>query len=699
MTFLNPIVLFGLIATAIPVLIHLLNLRKLKKIDFSTLSFLKELKKNKIRRIKLKQWLLLALRFLIILFLVGAFARPAIKGVAIGGTTSAAKTTAVFILDNTFSMSVVNEKGSYFNRAKQVINNLLNQLQEGDEAALITVSDISKKEIQTTTNLNDFRKQVEETELSYVSGTLYGAMMKGAKILEQSKNFNKEIYLLTDFQKSRLTNPGEEISDLSRLLDERTKLYLFDFSGKEILNVGIEDLEPNNQIFEKDKPVSFTAVITNYSKQPVNNLVASLFINGDRSAQQSLNLNEGESKKVLFETVLKSTGSIDVMAEIEDDDILQDNKRFLSLDIPEKISVIIFTELPGDSRFIGFALSPGEENKNLAITEKNFSQITSVNLNNYDVVVLIGCNFSGYSDRLNSYLSNGGSIFLMPGSLTNLNDFKSAASKLQLPLPVSDVGKTGSTRSITAFDKTDFDHPIFANIFEKNAKKQIESPDIYRYFKTFTQGKGKNIISLADNSPFLSEYKIRKGKVLLMTSAPLLGWNNLPLKGIFAPMIYKSVFYLASKNQQIFSYVAGETVNINLQNNTLPQVKILKPDKSEEYINLNNQSNQVYIPYSKTDVAGNYKIYSGQKLIDYFSVNPNPLESDITKLTQDEINGYLKQINFKGKTLNLEPDENYSVKIQQARFGSELWRIFLIIAFILALIEMMVARSTKKELV
>ena len=364
-----------------------------------------------------------------------------------------------------------------------------------------------------------------------------------------------------------------------------------------------------------------------------------------------------------------------------------------------KISVIIFTELPGDSRFIGFALSPGEENKNLAITEKNFSQITSVNLNNYDVVVLIGCNFSGYSDRLNSYLSNGGSIFLMPGSLTNLNDFKSAASKLQLPLPVSDVGKTGSTRSITAFDKTDFDHPIFANIFEKNAKKQIESPDIYRYFKTFTQGKGKNIISLADNSPFLSEYKIRKGKVLLMTSAPLLGWNNLPLKGIFAPMIYKSVFYLASKNQQIFSYVAGETVNINLQNNTLPQVKILKPDKSEEYINLNNQSNQVYIPYSKTDVAGNYKIYSGQKLIDYFSVNPNPLESDITKLTQDEINGYLKQINFKGKTLNLEPDENYSVKIQQARFGSELWRIFLIIAFILALIEMMVARSTKKELV
>ena len=699
MTFLNPAVLFGLIATAIPVLIHLLNLRKLKKIEFSTLSFLKELKKHKIRRIKLKQWLLLALRFLIILFLVGAFARPAIKSVTIGGTTSAAKTTAVFILDNTFSMSVVNEKGSYFNRSKQVINNLMNQLQEGDDAALIPVAEISKKDIQTTTNLIDFKKQVDETQISFVSGTIHDAFIKAAKILEQSKNFNKEIYLLSDFQKSRLTDPKEEISDLSKMLDERVKLYLFDFSGKEILNVGIESLEPNNQIFEKDKPVSFSAVVTNYSNQPVSNLVASLFINGERSAQQSINLGAGESKKVLFETVLKSTGSIDVMAEIEDDDILQDNRRYLSLNIPDKISVIIFSGTPDDSKFIRLALSPEEENNSLVITEKNFNRITSVNLKNYDAVILVGCDFSGYSDRITGYLSNGGSIFLMPGSQTDFNDFKSSALKLQLPVPVSDVGSAGSLHSVSAFDKTDFEHPVFANIFTKNAKKQIESPDIYRYFKVFTQGKGKNIISLADNSSFLSEYKIRNGKVLLMTSAPVLSWSNLPLKGIFVPLIYKSVFYLASKDNQVSSYIAGEAVNINLQNNTLPQIKIIKPDKSEEYINLDTHSNQEYLPYNKTEIAGNYKIYSGQKVIDYFSINPNPLESITTKLTQGEIDGYLKKINFKGKVLNLNPDENYSVKIQQARFGSELWRIFLIIAFILALIEMMVSRSSKKELV
>lgn len=68
MIFLNPSILFGLLAATIPILIHILNLRKLQKVEFSTLSFLKELQKSKIRKIKIKQWLLLLLRTLIIIF-------------------------------------------------------------------------------------------------------------------------------------------------------------------------------------------------------------------------------------------------------------------------------------------------------------------------------------------------------------------------------------------------------------------------------------------------------------------------------------------------------------------------------------------------------------------------------------------------------------------------------------------------------
>ncbi|HEX9828971.1 MAG TPA: BatA domain-containing protein, partial [Bacteroidota bacterium] len=80
MTFLNPFILFGLLAAGIPILLHLLNLRKLRTIEFSTLSFLKELQRTKIRRIKIRQWLLLLLRTLLVICIVMAFARPTLKG-------------------------------------------------------------------------------------------------------------------------------------------------------------------------------------------------------------------------------------------------------------------------------------------------------------------------------------------------------------------------------------------------------------------------------------------------------------------------------------------------------------------------------------------------------------------------------------------------------------------------------------------
>ena len=120
MTFLNPAILFGLLAASIPVVIHLFNLRQLKKIEFSSLMFLKTLQKNKIRKIKFKQWLLLLIRVLIIMALVFAFSRPTMKNASLFGLGQNAKTSAVIILDNSFSMSVLSSSGSYFNIAKKI---------------------------------------------------------------------------------------------------------------------------------------------------------------------------------------------------------------------------------------------------------------------------------------------------------------------------------------------------------------------------------------------------------------------------------------------------------------------------------------------------------------------------------------------------------------------------------------------------
>ena len=697
MTFLNPLVLFGLLAASIPILIHLFNLRKLKKIEFSTIAFLKELQKNKIRKVKLKQWILLALRVAIILFLVFAFARPTLKGLAIGGTASAAKTTAVFIIDDTFSMSVIDNQGSYLNQVKAAAKNLLKNFQEGDEAALVLVSQSDKGDVKVVKSLPDLQKSIDEIEPSYQTGLLHNAVAKAVQVLAQSKNFNKEIYIFSDFQNGRLADENS-LSDFSQMLNDRVRIYAVNYSGKTVRNLGIDNIKVNTQIFEKEKPVNFSVTVTNYSSQSADNVIVSLFVNNERSAQVSTNLAAGESNILNVDAVVKTTGFINVFAEIEDDEILQDNRRFTNIFIPEKIPIIIFTDETADSRFVELALTAVENQKMFSITNKNLSELSAYNLKRYDAVVILGSSKLSSGEKLKNYISDGGGVLIAPGSKTNLPDFQKMLAEIGLPSPQAQIGKVGDLSNSFLFDKTDLNHPVFKDIFTSKEKTKLESPQISSYFKINTEGKGRSIITMQDASSFLSEYKINNGKVLLYNSALTLSWGNFPLKAIFVPLVNKSILYLASKNRSENTLLAGNDLNIDLRGQTVSQLKILRPDNTEDFLALDQNTGFNFVKYDRLNLAGNYEVLSGDKVIDDISVNCDPLESVASYYDKDKFSDYLDKINFKGKSFFMNKNENISDAILKARFGSELWKYFLIFALILAIVEMLVSRNAKKDM-
>ena len=695
MTFLNPAILFGLLAASIPIIIHLLNLRKLKKIEFSTLQFLKELQKNKIRKIKIKQWLLLALRVLIILAIVTAFARPTLVGVSIGGTTSAAKTTAIFILDDTFSMSVVDQNGSYFNQAKEAIKNILTQFEEGDEFGLVLVSH-QPNEIEMTSNLSKFRQEIDAANISFASGKLNNAIIKASQLIGDAKNFNKEIYLFTDFQKGRVANE-DEIVDLKEQLGEQVRLYSFNYSGKEVSNFGIDDLKINTQIFEKDKPVKFDATVKNYSDRAKENLVVSLFIDGERLAQQSINLNPGESKITNLEASAKNFGYSEALVEIEEDDILQDNNSYSSFFIPEKIPVLILADNLNDTKLIEAALKSVSEQGYFELTVKKIEQIAGIQLNNFHVMIMVSSNFMNAKEKVNQFLNSGKGVMIFPSSESNAVDFNNSLGAIGISSAGSFVKMEAGQSN--RFSETDFNHPVFENIFIDEKKKQVESADINSYFKINPGGKGKSIIKLEDESSFLSEYSVSGGKVLLFSTSPVFSWSDFPIKSIFAPLITKSIMYLSSQNISDVNYLAGETINVNVSDRSLPQIRIIRPDNMEDFINMDENQGSNFISYSSTFTSGNYKFLSGDKSLATVSINTDPAESVTKYLSESEFDNYLEKINFNGRHIRIDKNENPTQMILQARFGSELWRYFVLIAIILALVEMTIARNAKKELV
>jgi hypothetical protein len=696
MTFLNPAILFGLLAASIPILIHLLNLRKLRKIEFSTLIFLKELQKNKIRKIKIKQWLLLLLRVLLILFIVLAFARPTLKGIAIGGTASTAKTTSVFIIDDTFSMGLLNAKGSLLNQSKEIIKTILNNFQEGDEAAFVLVSDLTKEEIKFTTNIIEIQNQLKEIEISSVSGTLNNAFVKAAQMIGQSLNYNKEVYVFSDFQKSRLADE-KVFSDMSQFFNENVKLYQFRFNKENVVNYSIDDFSINTKIYEKNKLLNTSAVIHNHSEVDVNNLVISLFINGKRMAQKSVSLIPSESKEIVLETNLTESGYHDLFVEIEDDEMLNDNKRYANIFVPEQFNVLLLSDEKSDSRFIELGIASGSSNDNIKIDKKSISQLNGLDLSKYSTIYVTGFDKITQPDNLKSYLLQGGGVALFPGSKSDINKLDTFLNSLEIPQLKSYVGTKNNNQTIS-FRNVDYEHPLFTELFANKNNQKIESPEIYSYYIHSTQGKGKTIIDLFDQSSFLTEYKIGDGKVLLYSVVPDLTSSNFPIKSIFVPLMYKSLLYLSSQQKENVKYITGNKIELQTKSFVTNNAKVIYPDLTEEFISINSELYQNYFPFNNTLQAGNYKFFAGDRLSESVSVNIDNRESQTTYLTEDDIVEYLKQINFKGLNSFVDINSDVIQVIQQARYGSELWKLFLILALLTAIIEMFVARNTKKDI-
>lgn len=688
MVFLNPSILLGLLAAAIPILIHILNFRKLQKVEFSTLSFLKELQKSKIKKIKLKQWLLLLLRTLIIIFIILAFARPTLENVNIAGSTSAAKSSTLFILDNSFSMSYVGDDGSYFNKGKKIIKDIISKMEEGDDIFILKSTD----SLFSSSNKETALKIIDELKIALVTETINSKLKKAIDILNSSNNINKEIFLLSDLQKSTFINEISNDSLITQITDNKIKLYSFDLSLDKSKNYAVSNLSLQNSIIELNKPITFSATLSNYSDLTNNNINVSLFINNKRVAQQNVSLNENSDKIIYFETSINSAGLIEARVEAEEDNIVQDNFSYLSFIVPEKIKILMLYDDISDLKFIESAVS--SISNQIEITKQNILGVLNNRIANFDLIFYMGTSVNK-SLEIENYLEQGGKLIFISPKSVNENSLVELSKIIKLPKVKSIINSKPNQGSYAEFGDIDFEHPIFQNLFERETKRQIESAYFYKYIKFENPIYVRPIIQLIDNSTFLGEYKFDKGKVLYLNSSVNLEWNTLAIKGIFAPLISRMVFYLTSSNENLRTYTTGEILPIQVGNLTFPLLEVVYP-MGEEKINLQNNSNDI-LNFRFTDLPGIYKFYNNGNLLSAISVNVSKKESDLTKIDNSLLEAYFQNL-FPNNYSTFQPDENYFEKISQARFGTELWKYFIIIVLILAIIEMYIARSSKKDL-
>jgi hypothetical protein len=735
MTFLNPFVLFGLAAAGIPILLHLLNIRKLRTIEFSTLTFLKELQKSKMRKVRIRQWLLLILRTLIVIFIVLAFSRPALQG-TLAGLGTHAKTTIVIILDDSYSMSLHNDRGPYLKQAQTSALSLADLLKEGDDALFIRLSDLPQATItEPTHDIQRLRDAIRQTETSYKHRTVEEALRLASHLLQQSKNFNKEIYIFTDNQKTSVIDQhtAEGTSQAPKLFEPSVRLFFVPLADQPFENIGIEKVEIPPTLFQKGKPFTVKADVRNYGTALVQNHLVNLFLDGSRVMQKSVTIEGGRHAFVEFIAIPQRAGFISGRVELEEDTFDGDNDRYFTIDVPERVSVLLSSSDTKSSMYIRLALTAHNEDAAstpLALTEIPPQQLTYSALVRADVLLL--SNVAALSplqaDQLTEFLSQGGGIILIPGSLVNVEQYNSfLLPKLGLP-PLVPFEKQKTPGTSLSFEKIDFGHPVFQGMFETSAgvqkeNKGVESPKIFISTRFTSEKEIRSIISLSDGTPFLWE-KISGNAPGRTASSHILGfavaanaeWSDFPVKGIFVPLLYQTILYAASGGSSLLaspSVTVGEQIDIpltqlrkrrtNSEGLRSPTLRIFDPDGKQTLVQpYSAQSSGTVaspgISFGTSLLPGIYSVVREKDTLMQVTVNVDPLESVTDRTNIDGIYALADMDGIKRNAVSIiKNPESLAAVVLQSRFGVELWNYFLIAAILAALVEMVVARESKQE--
>lgn len=693
MTFLNPLVLLALAAASIPLLLHLLNRSRLRTVEFSSLRFLKELQKTRIRRIKVNNILLMLLRIGLVVFAVLAFARPALRG-SIGLPGSHAATTAVILVDDSFSMALRDERGVRFEQAKSAALEVVELLEDNDEAYVISMTDLERgAESEPSRNPEALRRRVEALKLGYRRADLDDALRVAATLLDRSTNINKEVYIITDAQRSNARADADSL----RIFEEGTRLYVMPIGDEESVqtNLGLDSIRVLSAVFEREKPLEMRAWVHNYEGRDLAQSVVSMFVNGQRVAQQTIAVERGQTVAVDIAAPPRASGMTSGYVEVSGDEFAPDNRRYFALRVPDRVRVAVVGSTDAQ-RFLTLALGlPGTA---IELERYGPGAIATLDMTRYTAVIVadVPAISAGDAEKLSVFMQQGGGVVIYAGPSLDRNGFNTQAGvKLGFGLGAP-VGDAASRQNILRFGSVEREHPIFSGVFDpSNPGNTVESPEIYQALPATA---GETIIRLTNGIPFMSELRHGRGRIIYVAAPPTNAWSNLPLKGIFVPLAVRSALYVGASGEAFAQTIVGEDVTVPLPGRAdLPeQVKVTPPGGRDEFVPVRKFPSGASIGYGNTGMPGVYSVDAGGETLALFTANMGSGESDLTPMADEQLRALVERRTMSPENVvMLEPRRGeFGAVVGESRYGLELWKYMLALALLCAFAEMIIGRGT-----
>lgn len=704
--FVNPALLLGIAAAAVPIVLHLIMRQQPRWLEFPALRFVRQKQEANRRRLRLRHLILLALRVGAFCLLASALARPSLKTSG-GSIDQEAPVAAALIFDTSPRMAYRDQNQTRIQVAQELGRWLLAELPEESQVAVLE-SRLGAAMFQV--DRGAAKDRIDRLETTSLPQPLVSVLMEAAELLEKCELLQKEIYIFTD-----LAQPSWASQNAGRLQERLKKL---DSLGMHVVDVGV--LEPKNfalgdvrlpagQVLAKNSPLNVEVDLVH--RGGGGSRMVDLFLASGNSPRgsQTAELKDGQSQTLEFRLGGLETGTHQGWLRIQGEDGLAfDDVRYFTVDVQPPWPALILAPSPAEDYafFLRLVLAPDVFQLNDQARYKAdvvmLDGLAKLDLAKYSAVfVLDPTPLAPESwQKLRDYAAGGGGLAIFLGRNAEAVDaFNQQSAQELLPGRLSQQARRLGGELFLSPDN--YNHPLLAKFKAGSGGAPWEGYPVFRYWQLegLAEGVG-TIVPYSDGRPAILERPIGQGRVVVMTT-PISDWANssnpwnfLPTGTVefepwpFVMLMDGMASYLVGSTDGQLNYYAGQTAVLRLDPNqrfttyrlSVPARHTEDPAAPDESLRRSVDLKQQAIVESSTERPGNYRVQAGGEdgLNRGFSVNLPTEASDLTRIDQDQLKKIFGEVKFR----TARSREQIVRDIGENRVGRELFPLLILLVAI-----------------
>jgi hypothetical protein len=670
MLFASPLAGLATLAAAasIPLVIHLLNRRRHRVVEWAAMRFLLAATRKNVRRLRIEQLLLFAVRTSLIVLIVAAMCsvmpwaesawQHLLPGGALCGPVVAGRTHKVVVIDGSLSMTAAAEDGSCFDRARVIADRLVRRSAAGDGFSLILLAAPARAVIAgPADDAGQVCREIESLRCPHGTADVGGALQLVDDVIRRApgKYARREVYVFTDLQRStwKIDSPVGGWTEAWSRLQTQVQTFVMDVGRPDLENVSVIGLTLADPLAVTGTRTTLTATVHNFGSQGRSKLRVELLAAGGNGTtdrphvvrQETVAVAAGGAATVNFPYEFRSAGDYVFQARIEGDALQADDVRSLSVTARDNYPVLVVNGKPTGEKYeqaaswLADALFPFPESVRLpayparpkVVDLARFADPGAVDLSGYGCVFL--CDVPRVNEReverLEAHLRRGGGLVISLGPNVDLESYNRLLFRDGKGiLPAKLVGHARApaegffspfadeeafrTPPLAAFAGDDERSGLTAGRFKEYIRVEIPvgtaARRVLSLTPTFSDRLRESEPARGPADPLIVEWPRHRGRVVLVTSTVNTDWASWPIAPSFPPFV-QELFRFALSQPPRRTLTVAEPIE-ELLPSSIPagDVVVETPDGRKETVVLRAEPSATVFRFEDTDHSGLYRV-------------------------------------------------------------------------------------------